>query len=88
MAKGYAPLDPKTGLPYQLHHINQANNGTLAILNESEHQGNSVILNIAEKNLKSDEWNLQLLEKRFGNHLQNSQVNNKKGCFKMNIVEK
>lgn len=49
MAKGYAPLDPKTGLPYQLHHINQANNGTLAILNESEHQGNSVILNIAEK---------------------------------------
>ena len=45
MQQGYAPLDPATGKAYQLHHINQDPNGTLAILKESEHQGNSSILN-------------------------------------------
>ena len=45
MKLGYAPLDPATNKPYQLHHINQDPNGTLAILKESEHQGNSSILN-------------------------------------------
>ena len=45
MQKGYAPLDPATGKAYQLHHINQDPNGTLAILKEAEHQGNSSILN-------------------------------------------
>ena len=45
MQRGYAPLDPATGKAYQLHHINQDPNGTLAILKEAEHQGNSSILN-------------------------------------------
>lgn len=45
MQQGYAPLDPATGKAYQLHHINQDPNGTLAILKEAEHQGNSSILN-------------------------------------------
>ena len=45
MKLGYAPLDPATNNPYQLHHINQDPNGTLAILKEAEHQGNSSILN-------------------------------------------
>ena len=45
MQEGYAPLDPATGKAYQLHHINQDPNGTLAILKEAEHQGNSSILN-------------------------------------------
>lgn len=45
MQRGYAPLDPATGKAYQLHHINQDPNGTLTILKEAEHQGNSSILN-------------------------------------------
>jgi len=46
MQRGYAPLDPATGKAYQLHHIGQKADGTLAILTESQHQGNSTILNI------------------------------------------
>ncbi|MDO4479025.1 MAG: HNH/ENDO VII family nuclease [Lachnospiraceae bacterium] len=49
MQKGYAPIDPATGKQYQLHHINQNMEGTLAILTESEHQGNSAILNLFGK---------------------------------------
>lgn len=49
MQKGYAPLDPATGKAYQLHHIGQKSDGTLAILTESQHQGNSAILNIFGK---------------------------------------
>ncbi len=45
MLNGKAPIDPATGKTYQLHHINQDPNGTLAILKEAEHQGNSAILN-------------------------------------------
>lgn len=44
MAQGLAPLDPATGKYYQLHHVNQDANGTLAILKEAEHQGNASIL--------------------------------------------
>lgn len=49
MQKGYAPLDPATGKAYQLHHIGQKADGTLAILTESQHQGNSAILNLFGK---------------------------------------
>lgn len=49
MMKGYAPLDSKTEKAFQLHHVNQDPNGTLAILTEAEHQGNSAILNIFGK---------------------------------------
>ncbi|MCM1329907.1 MAG: HNH/ENDO VII family nuclease [Ruminococcus sp.] len=49
MAQGLAPIDPTTGKYYQLHHINQNVDGTLAILTESEHQGNSSILNTVGK---------------------------------------
>lgn len=49
MLNGLAPLEPRTGKPYQLHHINQKSDGTLAILTEVEHQGNSSILNTAGK---------------------------------------
>ncbi|MBQ9043037.1 MAG: hypothetical protein IJ111_15330 [Eggerthellaceae bacterium] len=45
MARGYAPIDPATGKAYQLHHIGQKADGTLAVLTEAEHQGNSAILN-------------------------------------------
>ena len=36
MRNGISPLDP-TGKEYQLHHIGQENNGTLAILTNAEH---------------------------------------------------
>lgn len=49
MLKGLAPLDPSTGKAYQLHHIGQKADGTLAILTEAQHQGNSAILNIFGK---------------------------------------
>ena len=49
MQKGYAPIDPATGKAYQLHHIGQKTDGTLAVLTEDQHQGNSAILNISGK---------------------------------------
>ncbi len=44
MQSGYAPLDP-TGIPYELHHIGQKADSTLAILTRSEHRmgGNHAI---------------------------------------------
>lgn len=49
MAKGYAPIDPLTGKAYQLHHIGQKADATLAVLTEAEHQGNYTILNMIGK---------------------------------------
>ena len=49
MLKGYAPLDSATGKAYQLHHIGQKADGTLAVLTEAQHQGNSAILNTLGK---------------------------------------
>ncbi len=37
MQKGLAPLDP-TGVPYELHHIGQKTNSTIAILTRAEHR--------------------------------------------------
>ena len=45
MQMGYAPLDPETGIAYQLHHVNQNPNGILAILKNSEHQPYASVLN-------------------------------------------
>lgn len=47
---GYAPLDPN-GIPYELHHVNQNADGTLAILTQTEHRGKGVysILHDVEK---------------------------------------
>lgn len=46
---GYAPYEPATGLPYQLHHVNQDPNGVLAMLSAAEHQPNASILNTTGK---------------------------------------
>ena len=45
MQEGLAALDPTTGQAYQLHHIGQEMNSTLAILSEAEHMqgGNNLI---------------------------------------------
>ncbi len=37
MKMGYAPLDPLTGFPYELHHIGQTVDSPLAILTYAEH---------------------------------------------------
>lgn len=49
MQNGYPPIDPATGKAYQLHHIGQKADATLAVLTEEQHQGNSAILNICGK---------------------------------------
>lgn len=54
MELGYAPIDSGTGMPYELHHINQKNDGTLAILTKAEHEGNSSILNTIGKKTEID----------------------------------
>ena len=40
MEKGLAALDPSTGEAYQLHHIGQRMDSTLAILTQAEHMQN------------------------------------------------
>lgn len=65
MQKGYAPIDPATGKAYQLHHINQSAKGTLAILTESEHQGNSAILNTIGKESEIDREAFATIRKEF-----------------------
>lgn len=54
MREGYAPIDPATEKAYQLHHIGQKADGTLAVLTDGQHQGNSAILNIAGKESEID----------------------------------
>jgi hypothetical protein len=75
VAKGNAPLDP-TGASYELHHINQQSDSTLAILTNAEHGGNSSILNTAGKSseinrpefakIRSDFWSAYLKQAQGG----------------------
>lgn len=37
MKRGWAALDPSTGMPYELHHMGQEMNSTLAIVTREEH---------------------------------------------------
>lgn len=65
MSRGYAPIDPATGTKYQLHHIGQKADSTLAILTEAEHKlgGNDTIWhlkNIAtEVHTSTNNWDAQ-----------------------------
>ena len=45
MKEGLAAIDPDSGLPYELHHIGQKTDSTLAILTKAEHMqgGNNSI---------------------------------------------
>ena len=51
MQKGMAPIDPVTGKAFELHHVNQEIDGTLAILSQAEHRGSGTysILHDLEK---------------------------------------
>lgn len=71
MQKGYAPIDPATEKAYQLHHIGQKSDGTLAILKEAEHQGNSSILNIVGKDSEIDRYAFGKTRKEFWQYLGN-----------------
>lgn len=72
MQKGYAPLDPATGKAYQLHHIKQDPNGTLAVLTEAQHQGNSTILNIFDEGSLINRTEFSKTRKEFWQYLGNS----------------
>jgi len=50
-----------------LHHVNQNPEGTLAILTEAEHQGNSAILNIFGKESEIDRTAFNAVRKQFWN---------------------
>ena len=65
MQNGYAPIDPVTGKAYQLHHVAQNPEGTLAVLTEAEHQGNSAILNIFGKDSEIDRNAFASIRKKF-----------------------
>ena len=39
MQQGLAALDPETGLAYELHHMGQTQDATIAILTQAEHRG-------------------------------------------------
>lgn len=71
MQKGYVPIDPATEKAYQLHHIGQKSDGTLAILKEAEHQGNSSILNIVGKDSEIDRYAFGKTRKEFWQYLGN-----------------
>ncbi|SDB05022.1 A nuclease of the HNH/ENDO VII superfamily with conserved LHH [Ruminococcaceae bacterium FB2012] len=65
MKKGYAPIEPATGKAYQLHHIGQKSDGTLAVLTEKQHLENSSILNIAGKETEIDRNAFAKIRKEF-----------------------
>jgi len=62
---GLAPIDPITGKAYQLHHIGQKAEGTLAVLTELQHQGNSKILNTIGKESEIDRAAFDKIRKAF-----------------------
>lgn len=69
MQNGLAPLDPATGKAYQLHHVGQKADGTLAVLTEAQHQGNSAILNIVGKASEIDRNAFNVTRKEFWEYL-------------------
>lgn len=66
MQKGQPPLDPG-GNAYELHHINQKADGTLAVLSMEEHRGKGVaqILNTAGKSSEIDRPAFEPQKKQF-----------------------
>ena len=63
MKRGLAPIDPATGKAYQLHHIGQKADGTLAVLTEAEHD--SKFLHIIGKESEIDRVAFDKIRKEF-----------------------
>ena len=65
MLKGNAPVDPATGLKYELRHIGQKTDSTLAILTKAEHMqdGNNTIWHevgkASEVHVEGNNWSTQ-----------------------------
>ena len=65
MLDGKAPIDPVSGAKYQLHHIGQKADSTLAVLTEAEHKmnGNNTIWHdlsvTSEVHTSSNNWDAQ-----------------------------
>lgn len=66
-----APIDPATGKSYQLHHIGQKADATLAVLTEDQHLGNSSILNKWGKETEIDRKAFDKIRKEFWGYLGN-----------------
>ena len=66
MQRGLSPIEPATGEAYELHHIGQKADGTLAVLTQCQHRKNASILNQPSKaseidrskfgNIRKDFW--------------------------------
>ena len=54
MQRGFAPIEPATGKAYELHHIGQKSDGTLAVLTRDQHRKNASILNQPGKGSEID----------------------------------
>lgn len=65
MQRGLPPLDPATGLSYQLHHIGQKRDATLAVLTQEQHLGNSAILNMAGKESEINRSEFATVKRQF-----------------------
>lgn len=65
MKKGNAPIEPATGRPYELHHIGQKADGSLAVLTNAEHHKNASILNIAGKSSEINRGAFDSFRKQF-----------------------
>lgn len=76
MQNGYPPIDPATGKAYQLHHIGQKADATLAVLTEEQHQGNSAILNICGKKSEIVRSEFATTQKEFWKYVGNYVFNN------------
>lgn len=77
MLKGLAPIDPATDKAYQLHHIGQKSDATLAVLTGEQHQGNSAILNIFGKESEIDRKSFAKTRKEFWQSLAYYVIENK-----------
>lgn len=65
MKKGYAPIEPSTGKAYELHHIGQKSDGTLAVLTNAQHHGNNAILHTSNKASEIDRPAFNKVRKEF-----------------------
>lgn len=76
MKKGYAAIEHATGRAYELHHIGQKSNGTLAVLTNSQHHGNNAILHTSKKASEIDRLAFNKVRKKFWQDLAKQVVEN------------
>lgn len=65
MQKGYAAIEHATGKAYELHHIGQKSDGTLAVLTNAQHHGNNAILHTSNKASEIDRLAFNKVRKEF-----------------------